>query len=147
MNIPKEAIEVRPYHAETDCAFVYSTWLRNYKYSSYFAKRIKPAIFFAGHHAILNHLMAKPTTKGFIAHPKDDTETILGWLVCEPHEDRRPTIHFIFVKDAFRHMGVATTLLKAAGIDLNQITFTHWSFSMDDFIKKYPGMVFNPYDL
>ncbi len=147
-KISKEAILIRPYNAQTDTNFVYSTWLRNYKHSSYFAKRIKPSVFFAGHHAVLNHLLAKPAMRLSVACDKNDPETIWGWLACEPSNLMQTVVHFMFVKDAFRKMGIARTLLNAAGVfDLNKTRFTHWTYPVDEFIRQYPDMLFDPYAL
>lgn len=81
-----------------------------------------------------------------VAHPKDDIETILGWLSYEIKENT-PVIHFIFVKEAFRNMGVAREMITRAGIDVTKATFTHWTFPVDEIIRKYPDIIFNPYDL
>lgn len=141
---------MRKYRPSSDQPFVYSTWLRNYKHSSYFAKRIKPVVFFAGHHALIAHVLAKPTTQVLIAHPKNDPETILGYLVFEAaNETKKPVVHFTFVKEAFRKMGVCKALFESHGINPNEpgMIFTHWCFPVDDLIRKFPEMIFNPYAL
>lgn len=142
-----EAIQTRSYRPETDKAFIYSTWLKNYKYSSYFAKRIKPAIFFAGHHSILDHLLAKPTIKVLIASSRDNADDIYGYVAYEPKQDDKNVVHFIFVKDAFRNMGVARTLFEIAKLKLETLSITHWTFPVDEFIRKYPMITYNPYEL
>lgn len=143
--IPADAIAVRPYRHDTDQAFIYSTWLRNYKHSSYFAKRIKPAIFFAGHHKLVDHILSKPTTTTLIAHPRNDEDTILGYMVCEALST--PVVHFVFVKEAFRKMGVARALLKASGMSVERLAFSHWTYPVDELIQKYPDLIYNPYAL
>jgi len=145
--IPSDSIEIRNYRPDNDKAFIYSTWLRNYKHSSYFAKRIKPVIFFAGHHPIVEHLLGKSNSKIFIACPKGDADTILGYLVCEKPEDKNPIVHFIFMKEAFRGMGIGKALFKHAAIDPNKMNFTHWTLLVDDFIRKWPEMIYDPYKL
>jgi GNAT superfamily N-acetyltransferase len=141
-----EAIEVRQYRPSEDKAFVYSTWLRNYKHSSYFAKRIKPVVFFAGHHAILDHLSRKASFKVFVACHRDDPTQILGYLACEP-DGEKPTVHFVFVKEAFRKMGIARRLFTKAGINIDACHFTHWTLPVDEFIRRWPGMTHDPYRL
>lgn len=144
--IPSDSIQIRLFKPE-DLAFVYSTWLRNYKHSSYFAKRIKPSVFFEGHHKVLDSLFKKPELKVFIATPKDDPDTILGYIACElaTEELNRTVIHFSFVKEAFRRMGVARALCKAAQVDFTKASFTHWTFPVDEIYKKLPDMTYNPY--
>lgn len=55
-----------------------------------------------------------------------------------------PVIHFIFVKSAFRQMGIAKVLCK--GIDLTKAIATHWTHSMDWIYKKYPTIIYSPYN-
>lgn len=143
--IPSDSITIRQYVESNDKAYIYSTWLRNYKHSSYFAKRIPHSIFFDGHQKIVDHLLSKPETSALIATPKDDDETILGYLVYEKRE--KPIVHFMFVKNAFRAMGVARALFKHADIDPNNMRFTHWTFPVDELIQKWDGMVYDPYKL
>lgn len=140
--ISTEAIEVRKFNPESDEAFVYSTWLKNYKHSSYFAKRIRPMVFFKGHRVLVDHLLKKESAKTLVAHPKNDPDTILGYLTFEPQ-----VVHFVFVKDPFRKMGIATVLLRAAQIELETATFTHWTFPVDEFVRRWPGMTYDPYKL
>lgn len=140
--IPSDSIGIRPYRPE-DKNFVYSTWLNNFKHSSYFAKRIKPSIFFKGHQAVIDTLFLKSQFKVFIAHPRGDEDTILGYIACEPNE---PTVvHFTFVKDAFRRMGVAGALYKHTGVNWDKMIFTHWTYPVDEMIRKNPEMTYNPY--
>lgn len=89
--------------------------------------------------------MAKPKTKTFIAHPNDDHDTILGYLCCEISD--HPVVHYVFVKETFRKMGIARLLLKHSGVDLNKLMFTHWTFPVDELILKYPDMIYDPYKL
>ena len=146
--IPNGSIAIRKYRSDIDKPFVFSTLLKNYKHSSYFAKRIKPVIFFAGHHDVVAYLVEKPNVDTFIAHPKDDTETILGYLTCERRaEEALPIVHFVFVKDAFRNMGIARALFEHAKINPNEMRFTHWTYPVDDLIRKWPEMIYDPYKL
>lgn len=146
--LPEDSIEIRKYKKDNDEAYLYSTWLRCYKHYSYFAKRIRSAQFFKGHEKVIKHLLAKPNVIVLVACPKDDDDTILGYLAFEEGDkESRPVIHFTFVKDAFRKMGVAKSLFKYANIDPNNIYFTHWVFDVDELIKRWDGMLYDPYKL
>lgn len=144
-QLPKEAVQIRRYAPETDEAFIYSSWLNTYKHDSYFAKRIKPYVFFKGHRQILNHILFKPIVKALIAHPKDEPDTITGYLIYERHE--KPVVHFVFVKKEFQKLGIARTLFDAAEIDPQDFTFTHWTMPVNDLIQKYPNIIYDPYSL
>lgn len=153
---PSKAVDFRFYDNEVDRAFVFATWLRNYKYFSYFAKRIKPYVFFKEHHKMLEFLLGKPVVRALVAFPKGDPETICGYLVYEEEKpnsgyeamaDIAPIIHYCYVKACYQKQGVAAALLERAGIDLNGAVFTHWTMPVDELIKKYPDMIYNPYAL
>lgn len=62
-------------------------------------------------------------------------------------ETDAPVVHFTFVKDAFRNMGIARAMLKASGIDVNKLMFTHWTMPVDELIRKYPDITYDPYRL
>ena len=137
----------RPYREDTDKGCVYSDWLKSYKTFSYFAKRIRPNIFFAGHHKIIDHLMTKPSVKVVIACDKEDTDQIFGWMAYEPRQDKRAMVHFVYVKGPFQRMGIGTALFQNAEIELRDIRFSHWTFPVDTFMEKHPEMVYDPYEL
>lgn len=147
--IPEESLLLRPFDKSQDEAFLYATWLNNYKHSSYFAKAIRSHIFFKNHKKIIDHIIAEPRTKIVMASPKNDANTIIGYLVYSIplKEDDRLTVHFLYVKETFRQMGVMRSLLKSQSIDLDNIFFTHWTIPVDKFINKFTGMIYDPYRL
>lgn len=140
--ITDDRIEIRKYR-ESDRPFLTSTWLRNYKFSSYFAKRIKHEVFFKGHQAIIDRLLKKPSVTVLMACDKNHDDTMIGYLAYEPGE--HPTIHFIYVKDTFRMMGIARALFNFAALDPEKIRFSHWTFVTDEFMRRWPSMIHDPY--
>lgn len=144
--IPENSVLVRVGLKDTDKDFLYNSWLKSYKHNSYFAKRIRNSIFFPNHERIINHLISKPTVKVFITCPKNDEDTILGYLVCDTSTDDH-VIHFVFVKDAFRRMGIMKEMLKEASINTKRIVFTHWTMPVDEIFKNNEDMVYDPYRL
>jgi GNAT superfamily N-acetyltransferase len=130
-----------------DRSFMLATWLQNYRRESYFAARIKDSIFYANHHEIADKLLAQETA--LVACPDDDSDTILGYIVVEPK-----VLHWVYVKKAFRKMGIATRLLEASGLpaNLHDVQVTHptklWFTTKQHgpgFEEKYPGAIYNPY--
>lgn len=126
-----------------DEGFIYSTWLNHYKHSSKFASRIKFDLYYSKHHSIIERILARKA-KVLIAYPLDEPDIIIGWACYEGANDR-PLLHFIFVKRAFRQMGVASRLLK--GLDLNNLAFTHLTHDGELLLKKYPYFQYDPYAL
>lgn len=127
--------------------FIYATWLKSFRYASYFAKRIKNDVYFKGQHKRVTEVMNAPTTKVLVAIEPPDQEFMVGYLVySEPM-----TIQYLYVKDNLRKLKVATTLIKESGLDLNKAQFTHWTYDCDWMMgkngsePKYPGLIYNPY--
>lgn len=127
-----------------DTSFLLNSWLKSYYHSSYFCKRIREKIYYRFHHEVITRILGQPNTKVLIASDPIDTSVILGYLVYNEFECK-PLIHYAYVKGAFRQMGIATTLIKAAELDLSIAQFTHWSFDCDEIVKKHPNMVYTPY--
>jgi hypothetical protein len=135
-------IAIRP--AEPgDTAFVIATWLHHYKDESYFAKRIKHSIFFRWHHDIVERILARPGTNVAIACSAQDPEVVFGFLVYEQGE--KPTLHFAFVKEELRRMGIGRALFGHENLDPCKCFFTHWTFMMNDIFDRFPGLTYDPY--
>lgn len=128
-----------------DLPFIFTTWLKAYKFSSYFAKKIKNSIYFEWHHFIIENILKKQTAIKLVAHLKDDPDILLGYLIGEK-TGPQTTVHFIFVKREFRNLGIAKELFKQSGAEL-PCQFSHWTFSMDEIIKKHPDLTYNPYSI
>lgn len=139
----KEQMEVRLGCAD-DLSFVYATWLRSYKHSSYYAKRIRDKVYFHFHHKILESLMRRPGIVFLVASLKGEANVIFGYLVAE-ERNAAVIVHFSYVKPTWRRLGVFTTLIEEANIHLDESFFTHWTLSTDWLVKKYPGLTYNPY--
>jgi GNAT superfamily N-acetyltransferase len=127
---------------QADQPFIFQSWLKTYKHNSPFAKRITDKVYFARHHAVATRILQRATV--FVACPEDSPETILGYLIVDYFENR-PILHFMYVKDAFRGMGIASRLMEAAGLDPNECLYTHRTYSIDWIEKKFPGLVYDPY--
>lgn len=142
--IPSESLGFRSFH-ESDHAFIFATWLRCYRHTSYFSKRIRNPEFFKGHWKIVDAILKKPSTQVLIAHPRDDEETILGYLVCDL--ENRKLVHFLYVKETFRMMGIARKMMANLELEIEKIFFTHWTYPVDEFMRKWPDMIYDPYGL
>lgn len=125
-----------------DFSYILVSWARHFKFSSIFARKISPAIYFSNHHKVIKKILNRKTTHVLIAHLPDDPDVIIGYLVYEGVESR-PTIHMIYVKRAFRKFGVATELLN--GFRLRNAMFTHWTNDLKWIKQKAVSLQFNPY--
>jgi hypothetical protein len=140
-----EAIPVKLRLANlTDKNFIFSKWLKNYKFSSRFAKRIKNDVFYKWHQLILENIMARPSCSVVIAHPIDDPDVNLGFICYENQNDTK-IIHYVFVKPEFRNFGLGRTLYNHAMNDSIGGYFTHWTYPLDTIEPKLIGMTYDPY--
>lgn len=122
-----------------DLNFILSTWLRCYRYNSHTVNRVPSRVFYAEHQKFIERLLKKSTA--LIAVMKEDPSVILGYLVSEPN-----TLHFCYVKKACRGEGIGRQLLKDSGFDLSRETeFSHFTTEMDAICRKFPTLIFNPY--
>jgi len=129
-----------------DINFVAASWLSSYKTESSFAFKISRPVFFKGHGLVVNHILQKPTTKGFVIHHFEEPDLILGYLVMELVEPK-PIFHYLYIKGRFRNLGFAKRLLLHTKLDPTTCEFTHWTYPMNEIISKLPGMLYNPYAL
>lgn len=152
----KTAIHIRT-ATPSDHPFIYNSWLKYFKNNSYFARRIKSAIFFEWHHSAIERILARQTSLALIACDPENEDVIHGYLVIERGE--KPVIHWVFVKEAFRRLGIASALIEASGVTFPNAYFTHWTsppvggasrgevFCMNQISEKYPELIYDPYRL
>jgi hypothetical protein len=118
---------------------VFSTWLKCYQANSVHAKRIPKSLFFERHHEVVEAILSRPTTQVLTAAWSEDPEVILGYAVTEP---AKRTVHFVYVKPAFRRSGLAAALLA----DLEKpLIYSHSTFALLDLHRKMEGWVYDPY--
>lgn len=133
---------IRPFEP-SDFNFIIATWLNHYKSHSYFAKRIKHSLYFKWHNKVVQNIFNKPETSCLILHEPNEPEVIFGFFVFER---RDPAImHFVFIKEELRGMGLGTRIVEAANLSQDNIQFSHWTYPMNDIIIKYPQLNYNPY--
>lgn len=118
-----------------DLSFVYATWLRSYRHSSAFAKKITDRVFYLAHHAAIERILARGATV-LVCTPADSPEVILGYAVTEG-----TTLHFVYVKKPFRRLGIASGLLAGEGPSM----FSHWTDDWDRIRDLWPHAEYNPY--
>lgn len=140
----KEGIEI--VHAiPSHEAFVYASWINNFATNSWLAGAIKRRQFFKMHHAVIERILKRPTTVCLVATMKEDQDVAFGFLVAERAQEEAPTVHFCFVKEDFRKMGIGRLLVQALDWDLNKCFYTHSVNDINWCLSKFPGLKFYPY--
>ena len=94
-----------------DVSFVFDTWLRSYGQNRPNPwQRLDFHRFMKGHRAIIDSLLARPSTRLRVACANDAEHVILGWACSEPG-----VLHYMYVKRKFRQKGVASAMVEDAG--------------------------------
>ena len=120
-----------------DIPFIMSTWLRGLYYGNEFFGIMPKDIFMDNYKHICEALINKSTIK--VACLIEDEDVILGYAILSPD---LTTLHWAFVKNAFRNKGISKDLLpKYFSV------FTHFSTLGLSLVKKYVDLTFNPFSV
>lgn len=84
--------------------------------------RMDRRVFFEGHARQVDAVIAR--TGVLLAVPEATASTIAGWACAEPG-----VVHYVYVVETFRKLGVARALLEAIGIEPR--AFSQWSNACD----------------
>jgi len=103
-------IDIRPFRPG-DRAFVLDSMRRTLVRNSAYAAGLQPQVV----DLLIEPVMA--THQTLIATPQGDPDEILGYVT----HDGPSVIGFLYVKEALRQKGIATALLKAAGITKGEV--------------------------
>lgn len=101
---------------DSDRRWVISSWLDSYR-TAHTAGLIAMSRWKAVMTPELESILDRPGCAVLVAYtPGDDPDTDgLGWLCHEGHAP--PLLHYVYVKQPYRRLGIAGTLLRRAGID------------------------------
>ncbi len=126
---------------DSDVPFIFNSWLKNFR-TSPTTLGIASPVFYQQHHKVLEGLCKRASLT--VACNNTDIGQIYGYLCCEKVEDTL-VIHFIYVKETFRRLGVARMLLEAQGWGPKMpIFYTHKTRMTIALSDKFP-IVYNPY--
>ncbi len=128
---------VRPM-TEFDYDFILDSWLKNFRKSPG-SMTWETQSFYEFHRPRVRKLLLNSTT--LVAHPSEDQEHLLGYVTYAPG-----VLHYCYVKDTFRRMGVARELFRHAELG-KDCEFTHWTEYMTGILNFNKTLKFryNPY--
>lgn len=130
-------VKIRPAKG-SDIAFIYSTWLNSYRNDSSIGLSVRKSVFFDNYQLILDQLMDSSET--IIACQPDEENVVYGFMTFDPK-----TIHYAFVKEAFRRLGIAKSLFQYAFTEnLDRISITHKTKYAQFLCTKFN---YNPFQL
>jgi GNAT superfamily N-acetyltransferase len=127
-------ITLRP-AAPEDLPFIYSTWLKGlYGGNSLFGLIPYPT-YMAAYSNVLAGLIER--NRAIVACLSEDPSVVVGYSVISPDE---ATVHWVYVRKAWRKLGVARSLVPRDARYITHLTKTGQSL-----MKKLPRAVFNPF--
>lgn len=134
MNEQKTKWAIRPANKD-DIPFIYATWLNSYYHDSW-ARSVKKTIYFDNYKHVIDQLLQDSEVK--VACLPENTNVILGFLV-----EQLNIVHYCFVKEAFRRMGVAKSLF-----DHEKAYITHITRSFSPILRDHEEtFTYNPFIL
>lgn len=121
---------------KADYNFLASSWLKSFRK---FEPKISADVYYKHHNKLIDLIMQR--AKVIIACNEHDEEQVFGYIVYE--ECPISIVHYVYVKEAYRKMGIAKALGKAGHItDVFVFThLTHASYTVFKDKKSY----YNPY--
>lgn len=136
-------ITIREYQSD-DTAFIFSSWLRSFK-TSFFAKDIANKVYFWHQHKLIENIVSEGG-KILVACDPEDTSVVYGWIVYS-HLSRHglPCLHYIYVKQSFRGLGMAKALVKAAKIDTSKMSVCSHITGLGKTLAEKYNFLYNPY--
>lgn len=132
----EQIYEVRDYKPE-DKSFIMATFLRGLYYGDSWFSLIPKDVFMTNYKHIIEALMVKNTVK--VACLCEDKDVILGYSILS---NDFKTIHFCFVKSAWRKQGIARSLLPKYPQDVTHLTVLGKSL-----LLKFKNCIFNPFNI
>jgi GNAT superfamily N-acetyltransferase len=120
---------------EVEMPFVFSTWLKNFKESAQPHQGIQG--YYTGQHRLIELLAARGASL-VLACNREAPEQLLGWVCCEGN-----TVHYLYVKQVFRRLGIGRKLLSEAGIR-QPFCVTHWTPCVS-LLRAKAEFTFDPY--
>lgn len=131
-------IKLRGYQPE-DKNFIFDSYLRNY-YSSMTGYKPESSVFFPGQQRLLEKLIENDNAVFVIACSSDEPDIIFGWSLFSMDK----TLHYVFVKEAYRRMGLSSKMLRHVLKEKTDLVVSHWNKDCAILRRKFK-LVYNPY--
>lgn len=139
MTLNKADLITTRFAVPEDRNFIFATWLRGLKYGNDYFNLIDKDIYFKRYHQVLEHILTSGVQIN-VACLKEDQSVILGYSVY-----KGDTLHWVFVKSAWRHIGIAKSLYPAETKKVTHLTKT--GVKLFETKLKELNVIFDPFAL
>lgn len=103
---------------ENDVNFILATWLKGFFYGTNWLNRnVDQDLFFKQYNEIAKGILIRPGVKISVCCLRDDDDVILGYSISEGD-----CLHWIFVKESWRKMGIGGLLLPPGLKEFSHLT-------------------------
>lgn len=120
----------------SDLGFVYSTWLKGLYHGCKLYKdilKLNEQHFTDRYHEMLKKVIFGKEAVVRIAALREDDDTIIGYAVYNKHPAH---LHWVFVKPAFRRLGLAKKLVPDSIVACTQLTTIGEAIKPDEWIYR-----------
>lgn len=124
-------------YKNTDKSFVMATFLRGLYYGDSWFGQIPKRIFMENYKKVAEAIIANPNTVIKVACLKDDEDVIIGYSMLSADYS---TIHWVFVKSAFRKQGIGKALVPQY-----PTAVSHLSDVGRKLLSRFTDCIFNPF--
>jgi ribosomal protein S18 acetylase RimI-like enzyme len=125
----------------TDLNFIFDTFRESVRHDSSLGRSCRTSIFKKEFARVIDHVLEK--SKVLIACMSSDHNVILGYLIYEAPA----VLQYIFVKQAFRRMGIAKELCHEALGDPGpqEVQCAFKTQSARELFDRFPILIHNPF--
>ena len=117
---------------EHDAAFVTSSWKQSYRHGAPHVKWVPAYQYFQYINDAVDGLLSRSSCK--LAVHESHHDSIIGWVCFN-----KKAIHYVYVKQDYRQMGIGSALLKSTGLmGKPSVPITHWTEVVEKILEKEP---------
>lgn len=125
-----------------DESFFYNSLLHHYKHSSPHTKIIPDHWYYQGQQALIARVLERTGNILKFAALREDPAVVFGFLWGS---SKPATVHYCYVKKAFRELGIAANLFRSVFDDQEQVFYTHFTYDGGKITHTRPRLIYHPY--
>lgn len=127
---------------EEDHPLIFSAWLKSHRYSQS-VYGIQNEIYYANHHKVVESLLA--SCKSIVLCSEQDLSHVYAFGIGEEVKGIF-VLHFIYVKQPYRNLGLAKLLFKhLGGKEDVAFCYSHRTKKAEQYDKKHSTGIYHPY--
>jgi hypothetical protein len=141
-----DATAIRPM-GDSDMPFIVDSWLKSFQFGKN-RRHAEPGSFAKLHFPVVRHLIEN-SPRRLIACDPDAPENIQGWALADIRADRLPVVHYVYVREAFKDVGLTPLLFSAVTGGAKKVILSHLAPALEDHdnLIRDVEVVFDPYSI